>query len=230
MQYLTGCAVERGEYLPAECDVQLWDFAYAGACYSDEFAPPHHPDTVQMVNQTRQYLNWADPVIGPGMDKSKALVAVWIGINDLVDVAKEGVDVDQVYEAIITAMFAESIQWLYDAGYHHFVFLNQPPRERGPGNLGNPNPRPSRAMSESWNESLDRLNKEFRRTHRDATSLVYDVHGLFNKVLDAPGEYGFHNITNFCPGKGNESVLTDPEQFGCTAPIEGYFWWDSGHM
>lgn len=230
VQFLTGCAVERGEYLPSECDVQLWDFAYAGACYSEEFAPLHHNDTVQMVNQTQQYLTWADPVIGPNMDKSKALIAVWIGINDLVDVAKEGVDTDQVYEDIIAAMFAQSAQWLYDAGYRHFVFLNQPPRERTPGNLNNADPMPSRSMSESWNESLERLNKKFRRTHKDATSLVYDVHGLFNKVLDSPEEYGFHTTTKLCPGTRNETVLTDPEEFGCTAPIGGYFWWDAGHM
>lgn len=31
IEYLTGCAVEDGYHSPLDCDVQLWDFAFAGA-------------------------------------------------------------------------------------------------------------------------------------------------------------------------------------------------------
>lgn len=36
LEFLTGCAVEDGLWSPRDCDVQLWDFAVAGANVAEE--------------------------------------------------------------------------------------------------------------------------------------------------------------------------------------------------
>lgn len=209
--------------------MHLWDFAFAGSDITEAITPLHHNNTTPFVNQTQQYLTYAEPVIGCHMDKSKALVAIWIGINDISDTANWDVDFPDLYNELMDAMFTGGVQPLYNAGYHNFVILNLPPRDRGPGSEDVPQPNPMTQQQEWWNDILEEHVEKFSRKHRDANAMLYDTNTFLNKVLDHPAKYGFQNTTDFCPGYNNETVLTDPGAFGCT-PIDGYFWFNSGHM
>lgn len=230
VQYLSECAVEKGEWLPAFCDMQLWNFAFAGADYSEEFLPPHGVYTTPMINQTQQYLDYAEPVIGDQIDKDKSLVAIWIGINDLGDAVAENKTIPNIYEDIIEAMFRESVSLLYQKNYRNILLVNQPPRDRGPSYVNDPEgAKTVKKQAAAWNKYLDKYAKKFAKQHPAANVMVYDAQKFLNKVLDHPKSYGISNTTTTCSGYNNATVVDDPGAFGC-APIETYFWFNAGHM
>ncbi|VUC23975.1 unnamed protein product [Clonostachys rosea] len=230
VEFLSGCAVENGEWLPSECSIQLWNFAYAGADYSEEFLPIHANHTTPMVNQTLQYLTYGEPAIGNKIDKSKTLVAIWIGINDVGDAAKLDVNLEEYYDAIIEAMLSQSVEWLYEASFQNFLFLNIPPRDRSPSYIGkDEQQQAAKNQARWWNERLSIRVPEFAKSHPSAKVMMYDTNTFFTKVLDEPEKYGFLNTTGLCAGANTEDVLDHPEFYGCT-PLSTYFWLNSGHI
>jgi hypothetical protein len=85
------------------------------------------------VNQILQWSSYARPVLKP--DLSKALVAVWIGINDISDSAKytfprnNATNFEEFYTEIITTEF-EALETVWKAGYRNYLVMNLPPLER----------------------------------------------------------------------------------------------------
>jgi phospholipase/lecithinase/hemolysin len=230
VEYLTSCGLEPGETLPQDCAVQLWDFAFAGADVSREFLAQHHNSTIPLVNQTQQYLTWAEPVIGKRMDKSKALVAVWIGINDISDSSKfTNVSFPAFYDDLIGAVFAQSARPMYDAGYKNFLFVNLPPLDRTAANVVSKTPLPNNTMIGWWNESLARHSTMFAAKNKGAKTMVYDANKFLNGVLDNPDKYEIKNTTSYCSNYANPDVQEHPELHGCL-PLDDYFWYNSGHM
>lgn len=228
-EYLTGCGLGDGLHDPAQCPIQLWDFAFAGADTTEELLPLHHNYTVPLVNQTQQYLTYAEPVIGHHMDKTRALVAIWIGINDINDAAgMPNVTYLDFYDATLDIVFDASVQTMYDAGYRHFLFVNLPPLDRTPSAQQSSNPNPNATMINQWNSALAAHKDAWARKHDDATALLYDVNSFLNGVMDHPQKYGITNTTGFC-GSKDPQVLLDPERFGCV-PLREYFWFDAGHI
>ncbi|KAH7145375.1 putative lysophospholipase A [Dactylonectria estremocensis] len=229
IEYISKCGLQSGLTLPSACRVQLWDFAFAGADISEKFTPLHHSYTVPMVNQTQQYLTWAEPVLKTQMDKSKALVAIWIGINDISDSKLYDVNLPELYDSMIEFMFESSVKPLYKAGYHNYLFINLPPIHRSPSYVNKAQPSLNATMIEWWNSRLSKYSSQFFRDHKSATTLVYDSFSFLNNVLDNPSNYEITNTSSFCPGYNNETVLKDPGVFGCT-PLDSYFWYNSGHL
>jgi phospholipase/lecithinase/hemolysin len=221
--------LKQGLTSPLACKRQLWDFAFAGADVAEEFTPLHHSWTVPLVNQTQQYLTWAEPVIGKSMDKSKALVAVWTGINDINDSAKYNVSFPALYNSIIDAIFEKTVQPMYDAGYHNFLFVNLPPLDRTPGNHMSPNPLPNKTMIGWWDQTLHNHTISFTAENPTATAMLFDANTFLNHVLDHPEEYGIKDTTSYCRAYDQLGVLTDPESYGCR-PLDQYFWFNTGHM
>ncbi|KAK4624115.1 hypothetical protein CLAFUW4_06381 [Fulvia fulva] len=66
LEFLTGCGVRRGLTDPRKCTRQLWDFAFADADISAEYAetPLHHEFTVSFVRQVEQFRLYGSPVLG----------------------------------------------------------------------------------------------------------------------------------------------------------------------
>jgi phospholipase/lecithinase/hemolysin len=230
VEYLTGCGLKPGETSPQDCTVQLWDFAFAGADVSLEYLAQHHAWTVPLVNQTQQYLKWAEPVIGQTMEKSKALVAVWIGINDINDSSKStNVSFPAFYDELMDTVFAESVTPMYDAGYKNFLFLNLPPLDRTAANIVSETPRPNKTMIAWWNDSLARHSRVFAAEHKDTKTMVYDANQFLNGVLNAPHRHGITNTTSYCLDYADPDVLEHPAAHDCL-PLDEYFWYNSGHM
>ncbi|KPM43215.1 hypothetical protein AK830_g3312 [Neonectria ditissima] len=228
IEYATGCGLDNGLTLPSTCKMQLWDFAFAGADISEKFTPLHHSYTIPLVNQTQQFITWAEPVLRKQVDKSKALVAIWIGINDIADTGLYDVDLPELYDSMIGFMFENSVKPLYEAGYHNFLFINLPPTNRSPSNLNKVRPTPNATMIQWWNSRLSNHSSQFSKSH-GSTVLVYDSFSFLSNILDNPEDFQVANTTGFCPGYNNATVLTNPGAFGCS-PIDTYFWFNSGHM
>jgi phospholipase/lecithinase/hemolysin len=257
IEYLTGCGVEPGLTSPLTCKRQLWDFAFAGADVSEELyvlpffslqlspasvitdqevysTPLHHPYTIPLVNQTQQFLTYGDAVLKKKvcLNPSKALVAIWIGINDINDSAKYAVPSFRAfYASILDRVFSSSVAPLVEAGYSNFLFVNLPPLDKTPSNLLKaPAVRsPNATMVGWWNDALAE-----RATSLDGqkgvTAMVYDANSFLNGVLEDPSRYGVRNTTGFCAGYLQADVLTDAGRYGCPVPISEYFWFNSGHM
>lgn len=85
------------------------------------------------MNQIIQWATYAKPVLPVTL--SKALVAVWIGINDISDSIKYTFPRDNAtgfpsfYKEIIDTEF-QALETVYEAGYKNYLVMNLPPLER----------------------------------------------------------------------------------------------------
>ncbi|KAI0438592.1 hypothetical protein F4803DRAFT_569466 [Xylaria telfairii] len=190
----------------------------------------HHDFTIPLVNQTQQYLTWAEPVIGKGMDKAKALVVFWIGINDINDSSKfTNVSFPAFYSRLIDTVFTQSVRPMYEAGYKSFLFINLPPLDRTAVNVVSDSPLPNKTMIGWWGDSLARHSNVFAEKTRGVTAMVYDANKFLNGVLDDSEAFGIKNTTSYCLDYADPDVLVRPELHGCL-PLDEYFWYNSGHM
>ncbi|KAI5288527.1 hypothetical protein KEM54_005146, partial [Ascosphaera aggregata] len=104
VEYLTQCY----EGLPVLCEKQLWDFAFAGSDISLKYAPLHHNFTLPFDEQIELWSNHTSKFVP--MDKNKALVATFIGINDVQDTSKyplnkTGPGFSRLYNKMIQTQF-----------------------------------------------------------------------------------------------------------------------------
>ncbi|KAH8731992.1 lysophospholipase-like protein A [Phaeosphaeriaceae sp. PMI808] len=91
VEFLTGCGIEKGFTDPKTCNIQLWDFAYAGANTVSEvgFTPAHSNHSVSFEQQIDQFVGYGNPALQSiGVRKEDALIAIWIGINDINDLTR----------------------------------------------------------------------------------------------------------------------------------------------
>lgn len=221
VEYLTDCGLKPGLTDPRSCNVQLWDFAFAGADISDEYTPLHHNYTVSLVQQVKQFDLYAQPVLKDIVDARKSLVAFWIGINDINDSDKYDVDFPSFYNQLISTLF-ESVAKVYGLGYKNFLFMNLPPLDRNPSNvIRKPGPLPNATMIEWYDDALLNLSQEFSNLHNDAKIMNFDVTTYLNGVLNEHEKYGIKNVTNFCAGYDQPYINVDPARYGC-APLNEY--------
>lgn len=198
---ITNCGVKEGLTDPQSCDIQLWDFAFGGADISVEYLPLHHNWSVQLVNQTEQFLRYGQPVLANIVEPERTLVVMWIGINDIGDSDELEVDFPSFYEELITTMFEQAVEPVYRAGYKDWLFMKLPPLDRTPGNLVRAaGPLPNKTMIGWWDDTLDRHASAFAATNKDATALVFDSNTFLNYVLDHAEQYDIKNTTSFVSG------------------------------
>lgn len=192
----------------------------------------HENFSIPLVNQTQRFLTYAEPYFTRKeiVNHSQTLVAIWIGINDIGDSSKYNVSsFPTFYNEIITTLFNTSIAPLYDTGYHNFLLINLPPLDRTPSNLISTHLLPNKTMIDWWDDTLLNHSLAFGATHPDAKAMMFDANTFLNGVLDNAAEYGITNTTGFCPGYLDPVIVTDPGAYGC-APIDQYFWFNTGHM
>ncbi|KAF4628234.1 hypothetical protein G7Y89_g9917 [Cudoniella acicularis] len=209
VEYLTGCF----SGLPSKCKKQLWDFAFAGSDVSTIFTPLHHNYTVSFVNQILQWNLYARPVIP--VDTTKALVAVFIGINDISDSEKytfprnNATDFASFYQEIIETEF-EALETVYNAGYRNYLFMNLPPLDRTPANvLPNATILPSHSMLQTYNNLLSTASNTFASTHPGTKTMLFDTYSYLSAILDDPSKYGIKNTTGYCPNYDAPDIDTD---------------------
>ncbi|KAF2704697.1 carbohydrate esterase family 16 protein [Pleomassaria siparia CBS 279.74] len=238
VEYLTGCGLkDNTTTLPSSCDMQLWDFAFAGADISQQYLPLHHDYTIPLVNQTQRYLTYAEPTLRKRLDKKNSLVAIWIGINDVNDSLRllpnasssSSSSYVEFWNTLISTVFAQSVKPLLDAGYANLLVVNLPPLDRTAANQKLNNPRPNKQEVAWWNAALVAHASTFAEENPEARTMVYDANTFLNAVMDEPAKYAIVNTTSWCPGYNQLDVLTTPEKYGC-GKLDEYFWYNSGHL
>lgn len=225
-EFLTKCGVKPGLTDPRKCDVQLWDFAYAGADTSEELTPLHWNHTVSLEKQILQFEKYGDPALQKVLKRGDALVAIWIGINDINDLVKlrgKNETFAPLYEKIQSQLFSLA-QRIFDLGYKNFLFLNLPPLDRGPS------PSVNATLVSTFNSILSSHATAFQNSHRDANVLQFDVNTVLNGVFDDAAKYGFTNTTSWCPGYNQPDIRTNPGKYGCGQGLDTYLWYNSGHL
>lgn len=130
-------------------------------------------------------------------------IGTWIGNNDV----WQSSDLSQQ----LTNLFHYH-EKLYTVGARNFIFINVVPFDRSPGGK---TPKLSRLIKglqynyrtnsrylasriQQWNSLLPTYASNFQSTHPNATVAVYDLHSLFNHVLDNYSQYGFKDNTSWC--------------------------------
>jgi phospholipase/lecithinase/hemolysin len=176
-----------------------------------------------------QYEKYGHPVLKNIIHPSRALVAIWIGINDINDSAKYAVDFPTFYNRLISTLFA-SVQTLYNLGYRSYLFMNLPPLDRTPANQVRSNPSPNATQITWFNDALAQHAQSFERAHPDTTVHVFDAHAALSNMMDHPARYGIVNTTNFCAGYDQPDIETNYKAYGCLTPLDTYFWFNSGHL
>lgn len=174
-----------------------------------------------------QFLLYGQPALKNIIDPDKTLTAVWIGINDIGDSAELDVDFPTFYNELITTMFEQAVESVYQAGYKKWLFLNLPPLDRTPTNLVRAaGPLPNKTMIGWWDATLEQHASAFAEQYEDATALVFDANTFLNYVLDHPAEYSITNSTGYCLEYDQPLPVI---QYGCL-PLDEYFWYNTGHM
>ncbi|KAJ5569699.1 uncharacterized protein N7459_009129 [Penicillium hispanicum] len=229
VEYLTKCGLKPGLTSPRTCAKQLWDFAFAGADISTVYTPAHHNFIVPLVNQVAQFQKYGHSVLSATLRAEESLIAIWIGINDVGDSAKYSVDFPTFYANLTRTLF-DSVDQLYELGYRSYLFMNLPPLDRRPGNVGSSSPSPNATQVAWYNAALAGRAEEFGREKKGVEVRVFDAHARLIEILDHPGQYGIVNTTSFCAGYDQPDIAVKYQEYGCPTPLDTYFWFNSGHM
>ncbi|KAF1924986.1 carbohydrate esterase family 16 protein [Didymella exigua CBS 183.55] len=225
-EWITDCGVKPGLIDPRTCNKQLWDFAYAGSNTNTALTPLHWNHTVSLERQIEQFEMYGDPALQRVLKRKEALAAVWIGINDINDLAKlrgKNATFAPLYESVITAQ-QQLWEHIYALGYKNLLLLNLPPLDRGPS------PSVNKTLVSTYNSILAEHASSFAAAHEDANVLQFDVNTVLNGIFDNAASYGFTNTTNFCPGYNQPDILSNPAKYGCGEGLDTYLWYNSGHL
>ncbi|OCB88918.1 hypothetical protein A7U60_g3873 [Sanghuangporus baumii] len=229
IEFLTGCF--RGK--PSDCTPrQLWNFAFAGADIDGNLLPLHHPFTIPLVDQVKQWAMYAsiflprpkthtltawwiginDTGDSTGNTTTHTLTAWWIGINDTGDSTGNTTITDfaSFYEKEMDSLFS-AVDLAYTTGLTGaHLFLTVPPMERSPSGLASSRSQLQKSNIIEYNYQLLSHAQQFAKIHPRVPVFVFDAHAWFNFALDNAGELGFRNTTGFCE---------------CTD--SGFFWYNS---
>ncbi|KAH7128959.1 hypothetical protein EDB81DRAFT_906730 [Dactylonectria macrodidyma] len=232
IEYLTGCAVEDGQHSPLDSKVQLWDFAFAGANTTETLLPLHHPFTTSLVNQTQQFLTYADSVLRQhaGLDLSKALVVIWIGINDVIDAHILKKTSPEFYAEIIKIIFGQSVLPLVEAGYKNFLILNVPPLDKSPLNQVQFQGQLDGTLIDTWNSELQKQADIFSEKHQGTRAIVFDTNTVLNRTLKEPSAYEIKNTTESFDAMNQLLQAVKDVTTIDSLSASDYFWFDSAHI
>jgi phospholipase/lecithinase/hemolysin len=180
------------------------------------------------VNQTQQFLTYAQPALHNITTPETTLTTFWIGTNDIFDTATSKVPVNTLYTDMITTLYA-SIQTIHDAGYRNFLIMNLAPLDKTPKNVAKLIPSPSSSKVNRFNSILASQARDFQKRNADSNVVVFDANTFLNGVLKRPAPYGIKNTKDFCAAWNQPGVVADATVYGCL-PMDEYFWFNTAHM
>lgn len=124
-----------------------------------------------------------------------------------------------------------SFPQLHTAGAQNFLLLNVPPVNRGPNE-----PKHSLLAKSvpSWNARLANLAALFGSTYPETSIFLFDTHNLFNRILDAPADFGptrhLSNLKDQCDEYVGAVTSQEMYKRECGVPFDQYFWRDGLHV
>lgn len=126
---------------------------------------------------------------------------------------------------------ATCLSQLHTAGARNFLFLNVPPIHRAPHQ-----PRNSSLAKSipSWNVRLANLATSFGSTYSGTSVFLFDTYSLFNRILDAPGDFEhtrhLSNLKDQCDAYVEKVTSQEMYERECGVPYDQYFWHDGLHV
>lgn len=132
------------------------------------------------------------------------LFIVWVGINDI---NRSYMKEDPDMNSIIIDNYRRFIDSLYDTGARNYLFINVPPLEKTPAVMEDTK-TPNRVELEKaavldYNKRLVSMIDDFESAYPDVATFHYDVHSLFNKVIEDPAQFElterYQDVTTVCP-------------------------------
>ncbi|KAI9289406.1 SGNH hydrolase-type esterase domain-containing protein [Umbelopsis sp. AD052] len=194
-------------------NVSVYNFAFGGAtCDSDLYALDPSDKSPSLRDQIEIYYDQK-----LDLKPEETVYAIWIGIND-VALATADNGAKPVPPNEIASCVRSQIATLR----HYFkavniLLLEVPPLEH----------MPFFYEQDQRGDASRRVNSLFVVQNADWSSelnirlkIIY-THQLLDKVVAAPGSYGFNNVTH-----GYWEVCTGT----CTDNENDYLWWDAGHL
>ncbi|KAJ0158335.1 hypothetical protein CTA2_11823 [Colletotrichum tanaceti] len=175
--------------------VLTYDFAVTGATTDKDIVNTYAQFCVD--DQVAQYAQYASAKV----DKANALVAVWIGINDVGEPfwAKQPAPVARIMDR-----YFELLQTLADDGLANFVLLTVPPfSDQIPAIIDQPEVDRARLRSDiaAYNAALETRLAAFKSANSGVKGLVFDTRPSFDAVINDFAKYGARDAT--CYGSGD---------------------------
>ncbi|KAK1454795.1 GDSL-like Lipase/Acylhydrolase [Colletotrichum melonis] len=169
--------------------ILTYDFAVTGATTDKDIVDTYAQYCVD--DQVDQYKQYVSSVV----NKNNALVAVWIGINDVGEPFW-----DKVSAPVTKIMdrYFELLQTLADDGLKNFVLLSVPPfSDQIPAMIGQSETDLARLRSDitSYNAALETRLATFKSANSGVKGLVFDTKPSFDTVVENFAQYGAKDAT-----------------------------------
>ncbi|KAL8828351.1 MAG: hypothetical protein Q9170_006644 [Blastenia crenularia] len=214
------------EYLTTKYNESListYDFAVSGAVVDGSiYNQPNVDFVAQVYDRFLPHYSY--------QETAGALFAIFFAVND---VYKSYSRTNNPIDAIF-ATFTRLLEQLYTTGARNFLLLNSIPVDRTPKILVQ-GPNTIAAVSKyntAFNTRLAAMANALNSTHPDANVFLFDIHALFEEVLDDPSAFpqteSIRNIDGFCPAYHASSKVDDYDP-RCGLAVNEYFWLDALH-
>ncbi|THH29896.1 hypothetical protein EUX98_g4284 [Antrodiella citrinella] len=184
--------------------ILTYNYAYGGATIDTKLVPPSNATILTLTDQVDQFLTGATSNGSATFWTSNntfKLFSFWIGINDIGISYTDSGRRDAVSDTSLNAYFALVQKVLYELLHiivRNFLFINVPPVDRAPINLGNATAQAlERSVIEGFNGKLASRVSPFQTVNPDIRTWLFDANKLFTMVLDDPQAYGFVNNASF---------------------------------
>ncbi|MDZ8223478.1 SGNH/GDSL hydrolase family protein [Nostoc sp. ChiVER01] len=209
------------EYLALDLGLKLnpnTDFAYGGATTgSKNIGIASLPGLQQQINS----FTLANPSANPN-----ALYVVWAGTNDYLDYFFDAIP--NPTQAVNNLSMA--VTSLAAVGAKNFVIVNLPDLGKFPVTGGNN--QDSSLLSTFINAHNSSLTKNLsflsQQLSPDINIIPLDVNSLFNRIIAAPKEFGFANVTESCVGDLSVVPINVPKKLVVCEP-DKFLFWDQVH-
>ncbi|KAI8339562.1 GDSL lipase/esterase [Chlamydoabsidia padenii] len=206
-------------YFTQEEDLTNWDLAYNSAPIENTLVN-QNSNVIDLNQQITQLFPKYFLQNNTHYSKDETLYSIWVGINDvglLLTNTNKTSSLD-----VLMRRYRQLISFLYNHEARNIILINVPPIDRSP----------KWAATEETASTMHRLVKDYnQKLLKMARSLskkkhlrlfFIDAWSIFTRMMDHPHQYGFKNVTGYCPD------WRHPDQHGCL-PIKDYFWINDLH-
>ncbi|KAH7128865.1 GDSL lipase/esterase [Dactylonectria macrodidyma] len=214
-----------------DSELLTYNFAYSGATVDKSLVPCNVDLTSQVVNRFLPHYTGDKASWNP----DRTLFLIWIGINDVIRSYETGNSTEELHPAIFNA-YSDLLGQLYGVGARHFILLNVPPLERTPRTLEASDVEErsplEKAAVQDWNRRLRALSGDLKKRHAGLRATVYNIHGLFNRVLDNPQQFAATSIyksTSWCTAYKNGTPKPNTKYDACEYAADEYMYRDDLH-
>ncbi|GAA6003329.1 SGNH/GDSL hydrolase family protein [Rhodotorula paludigena] len=227
---------------PATLRDRVFDFGKGGATIGGDRELVGYPN-VSFADEIDKFEAWFVKAstegenARPTWDGESTLFTVWFGINDIEITWKRGEEFPPLLESTFDQL-STGMERLYALGARHFLMPLLPPYHRSPLLLRVFSAVPGANDTfydnfVAWNDRMKRFVGDFAESKPEASVAMWDTWTEFDKILDAPGDFGFANSTNWCDSYSKYLWAVDlPEMSeiqNCGYSMDEYFWFDTSH-